>query len=67
MTKPNMWLFILEDKEDLSATTQFATLKLEDYEYVTSKYISCKAEMLNNNTSRGLTINVLLFFFKERK
>lgn len=66
ITEPSVWLFILEDKNDVRDATCFATLRLTEYDYVLSTYVPSKAEMLNNITSRGTARDVpLLFLFKK--
>jgi hypothetical protein len=66
MFEPKVWLFILDDKEDLRAATSFVALKLQQYEYAISTYVPSKAEMLNNVTNRGTAPDVpLLFLFKK--
>ncbi len=66
MTEPNVWLFILEDKEDVKVATRFASMNLGQYEHVLSTYVPSKAEMLNNVTNQGTALHVpLLFLFKK--
>jgi len=49
--EPNVWLFIVDGKDDLSALTQFVALKLAKYNCMMFNYVPCKAKMLNNITS----------------
>jgi len=66
MTEPNVWLFIIDSKEDVATATKFAALRLAEYDCEASKYVPCKAEMLNNVTSRSAAPDVhLLFLFKK--
>ena len=66
MSSPSMWLFILENKDDVFDATNFASSKLDQYEYVLTTYVPSKAEMLNNITTRATAPNVpLLFLFKK--
>ena len=66
MSSPNVWLFILENKDDVLDATNFASSKLDQYEYVLTTYVPSKAEMLNNITTRATAPNVpLLFLFKK--
>jgi len=62
-TESNIWLFILDDKEDLNVALHFVVLKLTNYKCETSKYVPCKVEMLNNNMSQSATPKVQLLFF----
>jgi hypothetical protein len=65
-TEPRVWLFILDNKDDLKRATTFAAQKVRDYECVESVYVPSKAEMLGNVTSRAAAPNVpLLFLFKK--
>jgi hypothetical protein len=66
MIEPNVWLFIFEDKVDVKLTTCFATSKLEQYEYILSSYVPSRAEMLNNVTNQGNTLDVHLLFFCKK-
>ena len=66
MSSLNVWLFILENKDDVLDATNFASSKLDQYKYVLTTYVPSKAEMLNNITTRETAPNVpLLFFFKK--
>ena len=66
MTEPNVWLLIMETKEELEVTTAFVELALSAYDKVSSTYVLAKAERLNNVTNRSIAPDVpLLFLFKR--
>lgn len=66
MNEPTVWLFILEDNDDMNAINAFVAQKMQEYDCARSRYIPCKAEMLNNVTNRGVALDVpLLFLFKR--
>ena len=64
---PNLWLFIVEDDDDRVAAIKFAETRMPKFDIMQSLYISSKAEMLNNISTRGTALDVpLLFLFKRR-
>jgi hypothetical protein len=68
MNEPNVWLIILNGKDDVKAAKKFAALKLKDYDCVQSKYIPSKSERVSNvsNRSAATAADVpLLFLFKK--
>lgn len=69
VNEPNVWMFILKDKEDKSAATKFAAIKISEYDWMESNYIFYKAEMLNNATIQLALaeVPILLFFKKENE
>ena len=66
MTEPNVWLLIMETKEELEVTTAFVESTLSAYDKVSSTYVPAKAKRLNNVTNRSTAPDVpLLFLFKR--
>ena len=67
MIEPNVWLLIMETKEELEVTTAFVESALSAYDKVSSTYVSAKAERLNNVTNRSIAPNVPLLFLCKRE
>lgn len=67
MTEPSVWLFILENMDDVKVVTSFDALTLKEYDVITSIYILAKAECLNNVTSLSTSTNVLLLFLFKKE
>ena len=66
MTEANMWLFILSGKDNIKHTTGFVAAHLDQCEYILSKYIPSRAELLNGISTRETPPDVpLLFFYKK--
>ena len=66
ITNPNLWLFIVEDDDDMVAAIKFAETRMPEFDIMHSTYIPSKAEMLNNISTRGTAPDVpLLFLFKQ--
>lgn len=67
MTKPSVWLLILNDMEDSKAAAKFSNSYMKEYEQFNSKYIPSKAERLNvMNRSADKAPDVPLFFLFKR-
>ena len=66
ITTPNLWLFIVEDDDDRTATMKFEETRMPEFDIMHSTYIPSKAEMLNNVSTHGTAPDVpLLFLFKR--
>ena len=67
ITDPNLWLFIVEDDDDMVVAIKFAETRMPEFDIMHSTYIPSKAEMLNNISTRGTALEVpLLFLFKRQ-
>ena len=66
ITYPNLWLFIVKDDDDRVAAIKFAETRMPEFDIMHSTYISSKAEMLNNVSTRGTAPDMpLLFLFNQ--
>ena len=66
ITTPNLWLSIVKDDDDRVATIKFAEIRMPEFDIMHSTYISSKAKMLNNVSTRATAPDVpLLFLFKR--
>ena len=66
ITDSNLWLFIVEDDDDMNAAMKFVDTRMPEFDIMHSTYIPSKAEMLNNVSTRGTAPDVPhLFLFKR--
>ena len=66
MTKPSVWLWITASPLDGDTASAFIASYYKDYEYEASLYKPCKAERLNDVTTRQTAPDVTLHFMFKR-